>query len=257
MKLLLTNDDGVKAAGILALVEILASKHEVYVVAPNRERSSTSHSITVFEPIKVKEVVLPSVVSAWAVTGTPVDCVKLGLEELVGPDIDYVISGINHGPNLGTDVFYSGTVSAAAESVLSGCPALAVSLNNFSPAVTDFGFSANFILNFLNNLGPQGLEKHTLLNINIPMTEENACQGIMVTKLGVRKYINPFEARKDPRGQTYYWLGGRPSDEPQEANSDIYAIKSNHISISPLKMDMTDYQLMEHYRNLFSKPQQT
>lgn len=254
MKLLLTNDDGIRALGLHALISVLSADYELYVVAPDRERSGTGHSITVFDPIRVRKIDLPSVKAAWKVSGTPVDCVKLGLEELIGTQIDYVISGINHGSNLGTDVLYSGTVSAAAEGVIMGCPAMAISLNNYQPQPSDFDFSAQYILEVLKKLGPQGLDPHTLLNINVPPVGWEDYQGTMVTKLGVRKYQNTFEARQDPRGNIYYWLGGGlcHDDQDQDQDSDVHAVQTNHISITPIQLDLTDYRLIDRYKKIFA-----
>ena len=252
MKLLLTNDDGIQAPGLLTLARVLSAQFEIYVAAPDRERSGAGHSISVFEPIKVMKADIPSAISAWRVSGTPADCVKLALEELIGTDIDFVIAGINHGPNLGTDVYYSGTFAAAAEGVILGCPAIAVSLNSYRPQLSDFEYPAHFILEFLKKIGTQGLEAHTLLNINAPPGDRESCQGQMVTKLGKRKYSNTFEARKDPRGQTYYWLGGKLRHFEQEQDSDVYAVQANYISITPIRLDITDYKSMEKYRKMFS-----
>ncbi len=254
MKILLTNDDGIYAYGITALINTLSPEHDLYIVAPEQERSGTGHSITVFEPIKVNKVDLPSVKAAWMISGTPADCVKLALGALIEDDIDYVISGINHGPNLGTDVFYSGTVSAAAEAVLLGYPALAVSMNSYTLVEESFNLAARFIRNTVSSVIAQGLNDFkTLLNINVPVIKSKAeYKGVKITSLGIRNYKNAFEARIDPRGNTYYWLGGNLHDDDQALDSDVIALDSGFITVTPIKLDLTDYELMMQYKKTFS-----
>lgn len=221
------------------------------MVAPDRERSGTGHSITVFEPIKVVPNNFPGIKASWTVGGTPVDCVKLAVNRLIDEPVDLVVSGINHGPNLGTDVLYSGTVSAAAEGVLLGIPSIAVSLNSYQ-AEMDFTFAAHFCREFINLVMKHGLERKTLININIPALEPAQIKGSRITRLGVRNYDNLFDERKDPRGNTYYWLGGGVVDEPQEEDSDVLAVRQEYISITPIHLDLTDYKLIKEYRTSFA-----
>jgi 5'-nucleotidase len=251
MRILLTNDDGIHARGIHSLVQELSSLGELFVVAPDRERSGTGHSITVFEPIRVVKTTIPEVSSAWIVGGTPVDCVKLALNTLVKQEIDLVVSGINHGPNLGTDVLYSGTVSAAAEGVILGIPSIAVSLDSYEEDM-EFDYAARFTRNFVKIATRHGLDKKTLVNINIPALEKSEIKGIRITKLGVRNYDNLFEERQDPRGNTYYWLGGGVVREEQEPESDVVAVQDGYISITPIHLDLTDYRLIDEYRQSFA-----
>jgi len=250
MRILLTNDDGIHARGLHSLARELSSVAELYVVAPDRERSGTGHSITVFDPIRVIKANMTEAKEAWIVGGTPVDCVKLGLSRLVA-NVDYVVSGINHGPNLGTDVLYSGTVSAAAEGVIMGVPSIAVSLNSYDENM-EFDFAAKFTRNVVRVAMKRGIEKKTLINVNIPPLEVKDIKGIKITKLGVRNYDNLFEERQDPRGNTYYWLGGGVIKEEQEAESDVLATQEGYISITPIRLDLTDYQLIQEYRKSFS-----
>lgn len=247
MKILLTNDDGIHARGIQALINELNSLAEIYVVAPDRERSGTGHSITVYEPIKVRSMELAGAKSSWTVGGTPVDCVKLALAKLVNEDIDLVVSGINHGSNMGTDVLYSGTVSAAAEGVILGCPSLAVSLNSTEPD-SDFTFTAKFTRRLIQNVMEMKPSRETLLNVNVPALAPDKIKGIRITRLGVRNYDNLFEERQDPRGNTYFWLGGGVLVEEQEPDSDVTAVQEGYISITPIHLDLTDYNLIEEYR---------
>lgn len=247
MRILLTNDDGINAKGINALIESLSSVAELFLLAPDRERSGTGHSITVFEPIKVKKVEIAGVKKGWVVYGTPVDCVKMAMSRLIDEKIDLVVSGINHGPNLGTDVLYSGTVSAAAEGTIMGAPSLAVSLDSYASA-PDFKFAADFTRRIVEQIKKDGIEKDTLLNINIPELKPEDIRGVQVCKLGVRNYDNLFEERQDPRGNIYYWLGGGVVNEEQANDSDVYAVERNYISITPIHLDLTDYRLIDKYK---------
>jgi 5'-nucleotidase len=252
LRILLTNDDGINARGLHSLIKAISPIAELYVVAPDQERSGTGHCITVFDPLKVVTKDIPEVKNAWVVSGTPVDCVKLGLCRLIKDEIDLVVSGINHGPNLGTDVLYSGTVSAAAEGVILGYPAMAVSLNSYQEDM-DFTLAAKLVKNVIKTIMRNGIEKQTLLNINIPAVPSHAIRGIRITKLGVRNYDNLFEERQDPRGNTYYWLGGGVVNDEQDEDSDVYAANKNYISITPIHLDLTDYRLIEKYQRTFKK----
>lgn len=252
LNILLTNDDGINAGGIRALVRELSTLGDLYVVAPDREQSGTGHSITVFEPILTQKLEIEGVKAAWIVKGTPVDCVKLAIGKLLSPKMDLVVSGINHGPNLGTDVLYSGTVSAAAEGVIMGVPSVAVSLNSYNDTM-DFTFPAQFTRNFIRTVIRRGIDRNTMVNINIPPLPPGQIKGIRITRLGVRNYDNLFEERRDPRGNTYYWLGGGVRKEEQEKDSDVLAVEENYISITPLHLDLTDYILMEEYRQVFRR----
>ncbi|HQA07876.1 MAG TPA: 5'/3'-nucleotidase SurE [Syntrophomonadaceae bacterium] len=252
MRILLTNDDGIHAQGIHSLARELSSIAELYLAAPDRERSGTGHSITVFEPIKAVPTTVTGVKKAWIVGGTPVDCVKLALARLINGPIDLVVSGINHGPNLGTDVLYSGTVSAAAEGVIMGCPALAVSLNAYG-GDADFTAAARFTRRMIQVIMKKGIEPTTLININVPALPENQINGIRITRLGVRNYDNLFEERRDPRGNTYYWMGGGVVEEDQEPESDVTAVQEAYISITPIHLDLTDYRLIETYKTDFAR----
>lgn len=250
MKILVTNDDGIAARGIYALINELKLIADLYVASPDRERSATGHSITVFEPIKAVRKNIADVHGAWVIGGTPVDCVKLAISRLVPDDVDLVISGINHGPNLGTDVLYSGTVSAAAEGVIMGIPSIAVSLDSYEEDM-DFAFAAKFVKRMVLTLMKAGIEPQTLLNVNIPPLPEDRIKGIRITKLGTRNYENLFEERQDPRGNSYYWMGGGIKDEEQDPESDVTALENSFISITPINLDLTDYRLIQQYKVKF------
>ncbi|NLT20097.1 MAG: 5'/3'-nucleotidase SurE [Syntrophomonadaceae bacterium] len=252
MRILVTNDDGIYAQGINELIKQLSRIAEIYVVAPDRERSGTGHSITVFEPIRVVPINLPGIKKGWVAGGTPVDCVKLGIAKLIDEKIDLVVSGINHGPNLGTDVLYSGTVSAAAEGIIMGSPAVAVSLDSYAQNM-EFDLAARFTRNVIKTVMDKGIKPTTLLNINIPMLAWEDIKGVRVTRLGVRNYDNLFEERQDPRGNTYFWLGGGVMNEEQPPDSDVAATQNGYISITPINLDWTDYKLISEFRTTYSE----
>ena len=248
MRILVSNDDGITAPGIQALASALASEHEVYVLAPDRERSATGHALTLHRPLKVEPFAWGGeVAGAWAVTGTPSDCVKLAVGAILKEPPDLIVSGINRGPNLGTDVLYSGTVSAALEGVINGFPAVAFSLATFS----DIGYerAADFAVQLVRQLAPRTLPPKFLLNVNVPAQAGEAFRGVKVTKLGVRKYRDTFEERKDPRGQTYYWLAGEVVEEGEEADTDVVAVRDNYVSVTPIQYDMTHYPMLDPVKN--------
>ncbi len=245
LRVLLTNDDGVFADGIQALRRVLERVRgtEIHVVAPDRERSASGHAITLHRPIHVDRVQLPgSTVPAYAVSGTPADCVKLALEALLPDKPDLVISGINRGANLGTDVFYSGTVSAAIEAAFSGVRSLAVSLTALEHP--EYALAAEFTGWLAARLMDHQLPPRTLLNINVPACDERHLAGIALTKLGVRLYKDVFDRRTDPRGRDYYWLAGEVMEANNDPDTDVMAIKLNQISVTPIQLDLTDHQLL-------------
>lgn len=250
MRILISNDDGIHSRGIQALVSELSKIAEIYLVAPDRERSGTGHSITVFEPIKASKIKYPGVKEAWVVAGTPVDCVKLAISRLIKEKIDLVVSGINYGPNLGTDVLYSGTVSAAAEGVIMGVPAIAISLDSYDEDM-DFSYAAKFARELVSLVQKNGLSSQNLLNVNVPALAEDKIKGTRITKLGARNYNNLFEERQDPRGNTYFWLGGGVRIEEQDSDCDVCAVQEAYISITPIHLDMTDYKLINDFKDSY------
>ncbi len=257
MRLLLTNDDGIFAPGLEALRDALAeTAYELNIIAPDRERSATGHSITMHRPIRVRETCLDiAECYAWVVDGTPADCVKLGLESLLKHKPDLVISGINLGPNVGTDVIYSGTVSAAMEGLINRVPSIAVSLASHDQP--DFRHAAAFIKDLVPFLikHPDKLASQTLLNINIPPGKP---AGFRITRMGDLRYKNAVTRRLDPRGKEYYWMAGKViTKDGNDPDTDIGAIQDNFISISPLKIDLTDYDMMEKLIGLPAELQRT
>jgi len=245
MRILISNDDGIHAKGLQVLAETLHEIGKVVVVAPDREQSGTGHSITVHRPLRVEKTKISGLdIEAWALDGTPSDCVKLAIEDLLSEPPDIVVSGINSGPNLGTDVLYSGTVSAAIEGAINGFTSVAVSLASYS--YRNFKPSGIFLRNFISRFEKNGLPRGALININVPGVERPL--GVKVTHLGDRRYVNIFEKRVDPRGRAYYWMAGEPLETENTVGTDVEAIKENYISITPLHFDLTDYVALEQLK---------
>ncbi|MGI6148515.1 MAG: 5'/3'-nucleotidase SurE [Firmicutes bacterium] len=248
MKLVITNDDGLFAPGVRTLAEALAPFGDITVIAPSREQSGMSHAITVDRPLRMEKMdAIPGFENrCFMVDGTPADCVKMAVHGL-GLKPDMVVSGINIGENLGTDVLYSGTVSAAIEAVLLGIPAVAVSqvggelkyLKTAAEVVSEL-FRTNVDLLRDQLVPPDGL-----LNINVPDVEFKALKGIKVTRLGNQEFRNRVEARRDPRGKLYYWMtGARELDEPSDLEVDYYAVQAGYVSITPIHFDLTYHHLI-------------
>lgn len=242
MKILLTNDDGVHALGILKLADYLKNKYHVIVVAPERERSAVSHAITLHKPLRLKKVKEENNLKIYAVNGTPSDCVKLGIEVVLGQKPDLVISGINEGLNLGTDILYSGTVSAAIEAAIYGIPAIAVSLSE--KAEVEDKRIYKFLENLITKVLQKGIPANTLLNVNIPDLKENI-KGVKSTILGKRTYIETFQKNFNPRGKEYYWMAGKISEAENDERTDIVSVKNGYISITPIHFDLTSYDMID------------
>ncbi len=246
MNLLLSNDDGIFAMGVRTLANTMArAGHQVTVVCPDRERSATGHGLTLHQPIRADQVegLFDPAVLAWSCSGTPADCVKLALWSLLGDRPDYVLSGINQGSNLGTDVLYSGTVSAAMEGVMEGVPSIAFSLSSFQSR--DFQPAADYAVTLVERLQNQPLPQPMLLNVNIPPVALTEIKGVKLTRQGIRRYIEVFEKRLDPRGKTYYWLAGEAIEEVDDPEADhhtpadVDVIRDNYITLTPLQYNLT------------------
>lgn len=245
MKIFVTNDDGVDARGIEELVSALSGLAEVYVFVPDSQRSACGHGITVRAPIKVTEVDYPCATRAWTIAGTPADCVKLGLRILAreGIDVDMLFSGINHGANLGTDTFYSGTVSGAIEGVINGIPSVAISIDSHHPGNFE---GACQIATQTCALAAEKLDKGTVLNINIPDIPWEDVSGIMITRLGPREYEEWFNIEDDDNGDTHFYYSGIPVIyEGLPADFDVMAVQEGYISITPLHFDLTSHGKMD------------
>lgn len=246
MVILVTNDDGIHAAGIKALGTALASIAKVVVVAPEKERSAIGHGITMHKPLRATEMPMDGPIArCLAINGTPADCVKLAVDALLDEPPAVVVSGINRGENLGTDVLYSGTVSGAIEGCINGLPSLAVSLAGDDEQDFDFTFAADFTVKVVREILKRGLPKGTLLNINVPSLPQEEIKGVAITRLGQRRYINTVSSRKDPRGRAYYWLAGEKEELDAGPDTDIGAIRRGYISVTPLQLDLTNHDFRE------------
>ncbi|HEX8550472.1 MAG TPA: 5'/3'-nucleotidase SurE [Abditibacteriaceae bacterium] len=243
MRILLTNDDGIGAPGLDAAWRALKEIGEVFVCVPDRPRSACSHQITMHKPLRAKTVETDEGL-AYTCNGTPADCVPLALLQLMSAPPDLVISGINLGPNLGDDVHYSGTVAGAMEGVLNGYAALAISLASNSETggeVPDFDKAANFLRNFVPKMSQLELARDTFLNVNVPAGE---VRGVRVSTQGSRRYKGDITRHEAPIAGTYYWRGGIVIDRSERDDSDILAVKDGFISVTPLHVDLTNFDSM-------------
>ncbi len=245
--ILVTNDDGIDSPGLAALRRSLSPLGDVTIVAPAHSWSASGHTKTMHKPMRVRRGSLSDGSEALVTTGAPSDCVALALMGILDKRPDLVVSGINKGPNLGEDVTYSGTVAAAMEAVVSGIPAIAASLDAWEG--WDFEPAAKVVAEVARAVLKQGLPPGTLLNVNVPSVPYEELRGVLVTRLGRRVYKDVLVERKDPRGETYYWIGGDPPDGEPLEGSDFWAIKHDYVSVTPLKLDLTDYPLMESLEN--------
>jgi len=246
MKILLTNDDVIYAEGLCALYEALVLEHEVYIVAPEAERSAVGHAITIHYPLRVTKVKRGKYFWGYAVNGTPADCVKLAIYELIGP-VDLVISGINRGANVGINVMYSGTVSAATEAKMLGYPAIAVSIDAYENI--DYCFAANFIADFIYKLSELPIGNPFCLNINIPHINPCEIKGIKFVRQSKAKLKEIFDNRLDLHGKVYYWQGAEEHTET-DPETDVIALKSGYITITPIQYDLTNYNYLNRLKEL-------
>jgi 5'-nucleotidase len=236
--ILITNDDGITSSALYLLRQELRDLGRVFIVAPDRDQSATSHSLTLYRPMRIERPE-PDV---FAVDGTPTDCVLIAANGLLERAPDLVVSGVNRGPNMGDDVFYSGTVAAAIEGAMQGVPALAFSLAASGRA--DYQYACQFARRLVGTVIERGLPAKSVLNVNVPHLPGDAIKGVRVTKLGKRTYQDALIERTDPRGRAYYWIGGdAPVWEPEEG-SDFLAVDQGFVSVTPLHLDLTDTALM-------------
>jgi 5'-nucleotidase len=236
MKVLLTNDDGIYAPGLMALQRELKDDFEVCVVAPESEMSAVGHGITLTSPLRVRTVNINGFFG-YRVTGTPADCVKIAVQELIGGPPDIILSGINPGANVGVNVLYSGTVSAAAEGAFLGIRSAAISLD--ARQEPDFGFAAKFSREIIRFIVEFGLKEKTALNVNIPALPPDRIAGVAITRQGLGGVQESFEKRTDPRGEFYYWLSGETPNEEAVPDSDAKALREGWITITPISYDLT------------------
>ncbi|MCK4993535.1 MAG: 5'/3'-nucleotidase SurE [Candidatus Omnitrophica bacterium] len=248
MRILLTNDDGINAQGLYELYLRLVKSYDVSVCAPDAEKSAIGHAITLNTPLRIKKVLKNKKFYGYSVDGTPADCVKIAVRSILKGKPQLIISGINHGQNLGSDIMYSGTVSAATEGTILGIPSIAVSLATYKNH--NFDFTADLVSSMVKKIKKKGLPSRTLLNVNVPSIKKNMIKGVMVTKQGKSLYQENFVKRDDPRGNSYYWLSGKVKWLTKPAGSDIKAIEDGYVSITPLKFDLTDYKAIDDLKEM-------
>lgn len=241
--ILISNDDGIYAPGIYALWEAMSEIGQTTVVAPNTEKSAVGHAITISDPIRIEEVTRSNGFKGYAVNGTPADSVKIAVKSIMKVKPDIIISGINAGANVGRSLLYSGTISAATEGTFLGIPSIAISLDS----LRDMDFSTSKIVakKIVNKVINHGLPNDTLLNINVPKDVENGIKGFQVTRQGAIYFKDNFEKREDPRGRTYYWMTGEVKDTDLKLESDGVAIKEGYVSITPLQLQMTNFDFID------------
>ena len=247
MHILVTNDDGVTAPGLIVLAQELRKSHEVIVLAPDRNWSASGHVKTMHRPLRVKEVRLEDGSLALASDGAPSDCVALAMLGLIPEKIDLVVSGINPNANIGHDVTYSGTVTAAMEAAIWGIPGMAVSLDSPDNHLgdIDYGPAARVASMVVEKIYKNQLPSETVLNVNVPYLADNAIKGYLITRQGLRVYRDRLDRRLDPRGREYYWIGGdTPTGVPEEG-TDFSTLEDGYVSITPLQLDLTDCEMLD------------
>jgi len=248
MRILVTNDDGIFAPGIHLLRGRMAELGTATAVAPLTEQSGTGHSITLYHPLRVREIARKDEPVCYGVSGTPADCVKIAITELLPKPPDLVISGINPGGNIGTNVIYSGTVSAAMEAFVMGCSAIAVSIDTFKPTAAQYDKAAEVAVKVARLALKKGFPR-CLLNVNLPDLPPKKMKGLKLTRQGMSRFIEFFEKRQDPRGHNYYWLDGELVDNTPSHDSDYGAVHDGYISVTPLSCDMTYDAVMGNVKN--------
>jgi 5'-nucleotidase len=243
MRILVSNDDGINSRGIRLLAAELRKLGEVTVVAPDTERSAVGHAITLSDPLRVKEVREEGDLFGYAVNGTPSDCVKIAINALLAEPPDLVVSGVNLGANVATDIIYSGTVSAATEGTIMGVPSIAVSLNTF--VNPDFQPAARFARQIAQEVHERGLAQGTLLNVNVPNLPWDRIAGVVVVRQGRSRFVETFHKRIDPRNNTYYWQAGEMVVIEEGEDVDVAALRAGNITVTPIHYDLTNYSQLE------------
>lgn len=246
--IMLTNDDGVHAPGLKMLFQQSLDLGKTVIVAPEHDNSAASHSLTMSRPLRVREIAE----NIYTINGTPTDCVTIGIGKILPQKPDLVISGINPGPNLGDDVSYSGTVSAAIESTMLGIPSIAVSLAAESEPL-HYGTAAAFVARLAKIILEKGLPKDTLLNVNVPNTASEGIEGVAFTRRGRRLYDDAIKETFDPWGRKHYWIGGGTPSFDAGEDTDSAAISVNKISITPMHLDPTNYEALKFLQKDWSE----
>ena len=249
MRIFITNDDGLEAKGIKTLIKEVSKIAEICVIAPDRERSAISQSLTFFEPLRLNKVEEKEGYEIYKSTGTPTDCVFLGIKHVLkDKKPDLVISGINHGANIGDDINYSGTVAAAKEAAIHGIPSFAISLNKIGPG-GDFSFAGKFAAKLAQKLDKYKLPKRMFLNVNVPYIPEEEIGGTALTVQGKSLYKSWIEEHMDPRKRPMYWINSEPPSGSTDRNTDFLALKEKKVSITPIRLDLTDHDFLNNEKD--------
>jgi len=249
LRILVSNDDGIHSQGILALARALSRIAHVTVVAPEREQSTMGHALTLHKPVRIFHVGSEKNLELWATSGTPADCVYVGIRYVMKQRPDFVISGINRGVNVGNDIYYSGTIAAAREGAAIDIPAIACSLDyHYEPGrktPESFEWAADYIVDLVKQLQLNPVPSNCLLNVNFPNVSRSKVKGVRVARQGFRIYTDKVAARLDNRGKKYFWLGGDYAGFKQIEGSDCEVLDQNYISITPFRIDLTQYDYLE------------
>ena len=249
-KILITNDDGISSKGIYALWEAMQDLGDTFIAAPSVEKSASSHSLTLSDPLRVSNVQRKNGFKGWSISGTPVDCVKIAIRNLMYDRPDVLISGINHGANLGNNIMYSGTVSAAAEGMIMGIPSIAISLASYE--TDNYDVVKKFAKTIVKKVIVNGIPKDILLNVNVPYCNEEEVKGVRITRQGSQYFVDEFEERIDPRNGNYFWIKGEMIDEDKSIEFDGAAIKENYVSITPIHYKLTHEPFLNDLKNQYS-----
>ncbi len=241
LRILVSNDDGIDSKGIYVLAKKLKELGDVSVVAPRTEQSAVGHAITMKTPVRVTKYYVNDEFFGYAVNGTPADCVKMGIKNIMHEMPDIVISGINNGSNAAINIIYSGTVSAAREAAIMDVPSIAVSVASHD--ATDFEYASELATELAGEVLDKGITPGTLLNVNVPNKPREEIKGIQITKQGLSKWDDRFEERIDPYGKKYYWLTGKIIDLDKDLHCDHFALRNDYATITPIHFDLTDYEM--------------
>ena len=242
--ILITNDDGITAPGIKALVEAARPLGKVVVVAPDKPQSGMGHAITIGTPLRMNKVEMFDEIEAWQTSGTPVDCVKLAVDKILHRKPDICISGINHGANHSINVIYSGTMSAAMEASIESIPSIGFSLLDYR-FEADFSAATYYANQIIKTVLNNKFDKHLLLNVNFPSIPKKEVKGIKICKQAYAKYVEDFDERLDPHGKKYYWLTGEFVNFDKSKDTDVWALQNNYVSVVPVQFDLTNYTLKQ------------
>ncbi|MCF8241036.1 MAG: 5'/3'-nucleotidase SurE [Melioribacteraceae bacterium] len=247
MKILVSNDDGITSPGIYELAKALSEIGEVTVIAPHTEQSAVGHAITMKIPLRIIKHYINGEFFGYAVDGTPADCIKIGIRNILKESPDIVVSGINNGANTAINIIYSGTVSAAREAAIMDVPSIAISVTSHD--VMDFKYAGKVAKSIVKLVAENGLETGTLLNVNVPNVPEEEIKGILLTKQGKSKWDDVYEERTDPYRKNYYWLTGNLIDVDEDLETDHFAVKNKYVSVTPIHFDLTDYKTYEKIKS--------